>query len=174
MKTVSDSAIEAIASARHADPFSLLGPHIEGDALVFRTCIPAADQVSVVYGGGEVPMVRRHPAGVFEAALNGVTQIPDYRLRITHRDRSTTEWDDAYRYGRVISDYDLYLFGEGNHTRIYDRLGAHPLKVGYADGVHFAVWAPNATRTSVIGDFNGWDGRVHQMRLLGASGVWEI
>ena len=174
MKTASDSAIEAIASARHADPFSLLGPHIEGDALVFRTCIPAAERVSVVYGGGEVPMVRRHPAGVFEAALNGVTQIPDYRLRITNRDRSTTELDDAYRYGRVISDYDLYLFGEGNHTRIYGRLGAHPLKVGYADGVHFAVWAPNATRTSVIGDFNGWDGRVHQMRLLGASGVWEI
>ena len=174
MKTASDSAIDAIASARHADPFSLLGPHLEDGALVVRTCFPAGEQVSVVYSGGEVPMVRRHPAGVFEVTIGGVTEVPDYRLRVTYRDRNTAEVDDPYRYGRVISDYDLYLFGEGNHTRIYDRLGAHPLKVGYADGVHFAVWAPNATRASVVGDFNGWDGRVHQMRSLGSSGVWEI
>ena len=78
------------------------------------------------------------------------------------------------RYGRIITDYDLYLFGEGNHTRIHDKLGAHPMTIGSTEGVHFAVWAPNATRASVVGDFNGWDGRVHPMRLLGVSGVWEI
>ena len=82
--------------------------------------------------------------------------------------------DDPYRFGRVITDYDLYLFGEGNHTRIHDKLGAHPMTIGSTEGVHFAVWAPNATRVSVVGDFNGWDGRVHPMRRLGVSGVWEI
>ena len=174
MKTASDSAIDAIASARHSDPFSILGPHLDDSRLVIRACLPAADTVTVVSGGAEVPMTRRHPAGVFEAAMPAITEIPDYRLRVAYRDRTVVELDDPYRYGRVISDYDLYLFGEGNHTRIYDRLGAHLLKVGTADGVHFAVWAPNATRASVVGDFNGWDGRVHQMRLLGASGVWEI
>src|SRR5688572_17338118 len=174
MKTASDSAIDAIASARHSDPFSVLGPHVQDSTLIARACLPAADSVSVVYSGGEVPMTRRHPAGVFEATIPGLNEIPDYRLRVTYRDRTVVELDDPYRYGRVISDYDLYLFGEGNHTRIYDRLGAHPLKVGYTEGVHFAVWAPNATRASVVGDFNGWDGRVHQMRSLGASGVWEI
>ena len=70
-----------------------------------------------------------------------------------------TEIDDPYRYGRVVSDYDLYLFGEGNHTRIYDKLGAHVIKLGAVEGTHFAVWAPNAERVSVVGDFNGWDGR---------------
>jgi 1,4-alpha-glucan branching enzyme len=73
----------------------------------------------------------------------------------------------------VITDYDLYLFGEGNHTRIYDKLGAHLLTVDGAEVVHFAVWAPNADRVSVVGDFNDWDGRAHPMTLLGASGVWE-
>lgn len=73
----------------------------------------------------------------------------------------------------VITAYDLYLFGEGNHTRIYDKLGAHPLAVAGVDGVHFAVWAPNAARVNVVGDFNHWDGREHPMRLLGASGVWD-
>ena len=77
-------------------------------------------------------------------------------------------------FRRILSDFDLYLFGEGNHTRIYDKLGAHPLDVGGTMGVHFSVWAPNALRVSVVGDFNIWDGRVHPMRSLGASGVWEI
>ena len=74
---------------------------------------------------------------------------------------------------KVITDYDLYLFGEGNHTHIYDKLGAHPLTADGVDGVHFAVWAPNAQRVSVVGDFNNWDGREHPMTLLGASGVWD-
>ncbi len=74
---------------------------------------------------------------------------------------------------RVISDYDLYLFGEGRHTRIYDKLGAHMMTLDGVEGVHFAVWAPNASRLNVVGDFNGWDGRATPMRPLGSSGVWE-
>ena len=169
------SALDAIAGARHADPFSVLGPHIERGQLTIRAYLPTAQEISVVRSGeAPVPMVLRHPAGVFEASIDGIAEIPDYRLRVTYPGNHTTDIDDPYRYGRVISDYDLYLFGEGNHARIYDKLGAHAMKVGDAAGVHFAVWAPNALRASVVGDFNSWDGRVHPMRLLGASGVWEI
>ena len=74
----------------------------------------------------------------------------------------------------MITEYDVYLFSQGKHTRIYDRLGAHLMRIGGADGVHFAVWAPNADRASVVGDFNAWDGRVHPMRRLGPTGIWEI
>ena len=175
MRIAAGTALDAIASARHSDPFSVLGPHVQHDHVVIRAVLPWAERVSVVGEEiGEVPMVRRHPEGVFETGLAGLTEVPEYRLHVTGPGGRTTIVDDPYRYGRVISDYDLYLFGEGNHTRIYDRLGAHPLKVGYAEGVHFAVWAPNASRAAVVGDFNDWDGRVHGMRQLGASGVWEI
>ncbi len=143
--------------------------------MAIRAILPDAEQVTVVRPGAEpVAMERRHPAGVFEALLEGVHEIPDYRLRVVYPGDYAVEIDDPYRYGRVIGDFDLYLFGEGNHTRIYDKLGAHPMRIGESDGVHFAVWAPNAQRVSVVGDFNGWDGRVHPMRSLGPSGVWEI
>ena len=169
------SPLDAIAGARHADPFSVLGPHIDDGLLTIRAYLPAAKSISVVRDGAEpLEMTRRHAAGVFEASVDGVTAIPDYRLRVSYPGGHTVDVDDPYRYGRIIDDYDLYLFGEGSHTRIYDKLGAHPMTVGTAAGVHFAVWAPNALRASVVGDFNSWDGRVHPMRLLGSSGVWEI
>jgi 1,4-alpha-glucan branching enzyme len=168
-------SLDAIATARHTDPFSVLGPHIEEGRLVIRACLPAAEKVSVTRDGlSALDMTRRHPAGVFEAVLPETPTVVDYRLRVSYPGGATVDVDDPYRYGRVISDYDLYLFGEGKHTRIYDKLGAHPMTIGSATGVHFAVWAPNAARVSVVGDFNGWDGRMHTMRLLGASGVWEI
>jgi 1,4-alpha-glucan branching enzyme len=175
MTPLTVNAFDAVASARHPDPFSFLGPHIEAGRLVVRAVFPAAARVTVVGHGFEpVEMAKRHPAGVYEATIDTVADVPDYRLRVTWPAGFTEDIDDPYRYGRVITDYDLYLFGEGNHTRIYDRLGAHPTKIGSADGVHFATWAPNATRVSVVGDWNGWDGRVNPMRSLGASGVWEI
>ena len=171
-----DPLLQAIAEARHADPFAVLGPHLEPDkGVVIRTVIPTAERISVTRNGsGSIEMTRRHPAGIFEAIFPDLTEIPDYRLRVSYQGGVTSEIDDPYRYGRVLSDYDLYLFGEGKHTRIYDKLGAHPITVGTAAGVHFGVWAPNAKRVSVVGDFNAWDGRRHPMRSLGASGVWEI
>jgi 1,4-alpha-glucan branching enzyme len=170
-----DRALEAVAAARHSDPFSILGPHVVDRGVCIRAVLPHAEEVSVLRAGVEpLPMKRRHAAGVFEGLIEGAREIPDYRLRVVYPGGYGAEIDDPYRYGRVIGDYDLYLFGEGNHTRIYDKLGAHPMRIGDADGVHFAVWAPNAHRVSVVGDFNGWDGRVHPMRSLGPSGVWEI
>jgi 1,4-alpha-glucan branching enzyme len=171
-----NTALDAIAEARHGDPFSVLGPHLEAGKLVIRACLPTAERVEVAVNGSgnAVEMKRCHPAGVFEVKLPKADRIPDYRLRATYTGGQTFEIDDPFRYGRVIGDYDVYLFGEGNHTRIYDRLGAHPMTIGEAHGVHFAVWAPNAQRVSAVGDFNQWDGRVHPMRSLGPSGIWEI
>ena len=100
-------------------------------------------------------------------------EIPDYRLHVSFPS-GALDLDDAYRYGRVLSDFDLHLFGEGTHLRIFEKLGAHRIRIGSTTGVHFAVWAPNADRVSLIGDFNGWDGRVYPMRLLTPSGVWEL
>src|SRR3954467_12566500 len=171
-----DPVLQELAEARHADPFGVLGPHLEPNkGVVIRTVMPTAERITVTRNGsGTVEMTRRHPAGIFEAVLADVTEIPDYRLRVSFDGGGTSEIDDPYRYGRVLSDYDLYLFGEGKHTRIYDKLGAHPITIGNSAGVHFAVWAPNAARVSVVGDFNAWDGRRHPMRSLGSSGIWEI
>jgi 1,4-alpha-glucan branching enzyme len=167
------AAFDALAGARHSDPFSILGPHLEGDALVIRTYHPSAERVEVVRDGAAVDAAR-HPTGVFEAVFPGTTTVPDYRLRFTYPGGYVAEIDDPYRYGRVITEYDVYLFSQGKHTRIYDKLGAHLMRIGDADGVHFGVWAPNAERVSVVGDFNAWDGRVYPMRRLGPTGVWEI
>ena len=95
-------------------------------------------------------------------------------MRIAFQGGDTIEIDDPYRYGQVLTGFDLHLFAEGTHYQIYEKLGAHVLRHGEATGLHFAVWAPNASRVGVAGDFNDWDGRVHAMRQLAPSGVWEI
>ncbi len=167
-------AYGALAEARHADPFSVLGPHLVDGALVIRAFHPSATAIDAVQAGRATPMARVHDSGVFEARFPDTGAVVDYRLRLRFPDGHVAELDDPYRYGRVITEYDLYLFAQGKHTRIYEKLGAHLMRVGEADGVHFAVWAPNADRVSVVGDFNMWDGRLHPMRRLGPSGVWEI
>jgi 1,4-alpha-glucan branching enzyme len=176
MAVTAHDTLDALGGARHGDPFSILGPHRDGDALVIRTHQPHAERVDVVRrpAGSATPMARVHASGVFEATFEKTPEIFDYRLRVVYPGGHTVEVDDPYRYGRVITEYDVYLFSQGKHTRIYDKLGAHLMQIGDAAGVHFAVWAPNADRVSVVGDFNQWDGRVHPMRRLGAGGVWEI
>ena len=176
------TAIRALIEARLPDPFALLGPH-RGDAgTTIRAFHPGARAVHLrLRATGELrPMNRIDAAGVYEVLIPGSggadrdASMPDYRLRITFPGSQVVEIDDPYRYGRVLTDFDLHLFGEGTHRRAYDKLGSHRIRVGAATGVHFAVWAPNAERVSVIGDFNWWDGRVHPMRALTPSGVWEI
>jgi 1,4-alpha-glucan branching enzyme len=164
---------DALAGARHSDPFSVLGPHIEGGGVVIRTYQPSAERVDVVRDGRAAPMTRHH-TGVFEAVFTDATGIFDYRLRAAYPGGHVVDIDDPYRYGRVITEYDVYLFSQGKHTRIYDKLGAHLMQIGAAAGAHFAVWAPNADRVSVVGDFNSWDGRAHPLRRLGPTGIWEI
>jgi len=164
------------------DPFAVLGPHRdERGSLAVRTRQPGAQSVAVCFiehGQPQAPqaMSRIDREGLFELRVPVApgAPAPDYRLHIDYGRGNTRDIDDPYRYGRVLTDYDLYLFGEGTHRRLFDKLGAHRITVGTTVGVHFAVWAPNAERVSVIGDFNGWDGRVHPMRLLVPGGVWEI
>jgi len=162
------------------DPFAVLGPHAEGTGtIVIRTMQPAAAAVAVRLMSKDrtAPMVRLNRDGLWEAriaAVPGFTGAPDYRLQVTYGDKHVLEIDDPYRYGRILGDFDLHLFGEGTHRRAFEKFGAHRIRVGPASGVHFAVWAPDADRVSVVGDFNGWDGRVHPMRLLVPGGVWEI
>ena len=167
----------AVAPGRHEDPFGTLGPHLDQvtGGIVLRALQPAARTIDVrLMATGDLrPMRRRDRNGLFELALPG-DRIPDYRLRITYTSGQVIEIDDPYRYGRILTEFDLHLFGEGTHLRAFEKFGAHRLVVGTTVGVHFAVWAPNADRVSLIGDFNGWDGRVHVMRLLAPAGVWEI
>ena len=137
------SAFDDLADARHTDPFSFLGPHLTDRGVAIRAMLPNAEQATVIRPGAEpAAMERRHPAGGFEALLEGVHEIPDYRLRVVYPGDYAVEIDDPYRYGRIIGDFDLYLFGEGSHTHVYDKLGAHPMRIGDSEGVHFAVWAP--------------------------------
>src|SRR5439155_8724035 len=172
--TMLESALAALAAGQNRDPFAVLGPHPDesGSGAVVRAFQPAAVAIDLRLGAGEVrPMTRRDPAGLFEIRVADAT---DYRLRITYPGSHQVEADDPYRYGRVLTDFDLHLLAEGTHHRAFEKLGAHRLTIGSTTGVHFAVWAPNADRVSVIGDFNGWDGRVHSMRLLMPNGDWEI
>jgi 1,4-alpha-glucan branching enzyme len=168
----------SLAQTVERDPFAVLGPHgaDDGKSVVIRARYPAAESVSIRLVGSDhlVPMRRLRGDGTLFDAKISATEIPDYRLRVTFPRNHVLDIDDPYRYGRVLSDFDLHLFGEGTHNRIYEKLGAHRIRLGSTTGVHFAVWAPNADRVSVVGDFNGWDGRVHVMRLLVPSGVWEL
>ncbi|HEY7293210.1 MAG TPA: 1,4-alpha-glucan branching protein GlgB [Vicinamibacterales bacterium] len=166
----------------HHDPFAVLGPHrTEEHGLVIRTRQPAAKSAAVRLVGPDesIPMTRVDTAGLYEARIPNADRsgkradVPDYRLRVDFG-HHVLDIDDPYRYGRVLTDFDLHLFNEGTHHRAFEKLGAHRIAIGSTTGVHFAVWAPNAARVSVVGDFNGWDGRVHAMRLLVPGGVWEI
>src|SRR6185503_1784144 len=97
-----------------------------------------------------------------------------YRLRLVDGAGRARDIEDPYRFPSTLSDYDLHLLGEGTHYRIFDKLGAHPARLLGVDGVVFAVWAPGARRCSVVGDWNGWDGRWHPMRVHPGNGVWEL
>jgi 1,4-alpha-glucan branching enzyme len=168
-----EAAWNAIASGSHADPFAVLGPHRSDGARVVRCFIPGASHVDLVDRSGNVlaPMQRRHADGGFEGAL------PDrkrrYLLRVS-ANGGQTDIEDPYRFRSPLGELDQHLLGEGRHERIYEKLGAHLRQVDGIDGVHFAVWAPNARRVSVVADFNGWNGRSHVMRFHPSIGVWDI
>jgi 1,4-alpha-glucan branching enzyme len=152
----------------------ILGPHLQDDGLTIRVFRPDADQVEVIIGRRRpVVMEKIDPAGLFQVVVPRTKKVPSYRLKISRGDDTSTI-RDPYSFPPTIGELDLHLFGEGKHERIYDKLGAHVTKIGTVKGVAFAVWAPHAPGVSVVGDFNHWDGRVHQMRRLYGSGVWEL
>ncbi len=175
MTTAAPEAIAAITGGYHGAPFDVLGQHpLEGGGRVVRAFQPQASAVSVLSGGERRPMEAAGADGFFELAFPLAAEPFAYQFAITLPSGQVYEADDPYRFGPVLSEYDLYLFGEGNHFQLYEKLGAHPIEHQGAAGVSFAVWAPNALRVSVVGDFNQWDGRRHPMRPRGATGLWEL
>jgi 1,4-alpha-glucan branching enzyme len=178
--TVEASTLDAIVFGYHGAPFSVLGPHgveLEGqDVLVVRAFRPLDVDVQVleVADGVRTPMARVHQAGFFEARLPGRPESLVYRLIVIDPAGREHELEDPYRFPPWLTDYDLHLWHEGNLLYSYQKLGAHFREVDGVSGVNFAVWAPNALRVSVVGEFNGWDNRVHSMRQHQPSGVWEL
>lgn len=179
---LSEADLQALEQARHPDPFAVLGMHSspEGGWWV-RAFLPDAQQVDVLDARTRRRvgvLTARGAAGLFEGVMGRRRRAFDYRLRIVWRHGGTSQWADAYAYGPLIDDADLYYLAQGTHLRPYEVLGAHPMAAGQGpgavQGVRFAVWAPNASRVSVVGDFNAWDGRRHPMRSRGGSGVWEL
>ncbi len=177
---LSEEDINAFVEARHPDPFGVLGPHAvlrNGKQLLsIRVFLPGAQKVWILTrpGGEELLANPLHPEGFFEKTLGPVGEDFRYCVRVERSDGKTWEYEDAYRFGRYLTDFDLHLIGEGTHYRTFEKLGAHHIHLDGVGGVHFAVWAPNAERVSVVGPFNDWDGRRNPMRNLGPSGVWEI
>ncbi|RFB74995.1 1,4-alpha-glucan branching protein GlgB [Methylovirgula sp. 4M-Z18] len=173
--TASDEDVIAIVSARHDDPFSILGQHQYGDTFVVRAFIPHAAQVDVLDTKGALlaALNQRHPDGFFEGKIPKATERFAYRLRASNVG-GAWELQDPYAFVGVLGAIDDYLLVEGTHHELFNRLGAHPMTHEGVEGVLFCVWAPHAKRVSVVGDFNAWDGRRHQMRKRVDSGLWEI
>lgn len=168
-------AAAAIAQGEHGDPFSVLGLHEVDGRLVIRCFHPEADSVEVLdqKNGRKLCDLSRVDAGVFAGFIPRRKKRFPYVVRLTGQGGSWTE-QDPYAFGPVLGEIDEYLLGEGTHGQLWRALGAHVTSHEGCTGVHFAVWAPNARRVSVIGDFNGWDGRRNVMRRRGATGVHEI
>jgi 1,4-alpha-glucan branching enzyme len=175
--TIAKDQLDRILGAYHWDPFEVLGYHevtVDGSKKAsIRAFLPEADSVNLVFEGKQTPMEKVTDSGMFEIILDK-TGKPDYHFQITNYEGHTWDLPDTYSHGPVLTDFDLHLFSEGNHYRTYEKLGAHPMEHEGASGVCFTVWAPNARRVSIIGDFNHWDGRHNMMRTRGATGIWEL
>ena len=176
--TVDAEQIDRIVWNQHHDPFEILGPHMvqqDGQTVwAVRAYLPQADQAWVVLPEEhkEVAMEPNHNPHFFECVLE-VQDLANYQLKYISGDHVQVIYDPYAFKTRAITDFDIHLFGEGNHHRIYEKLGAHFTTVEGVTGVYFAVWAPNARNVSVLGDFNYWDGRKHQMRRL-SNGIWDL
>jgi 1,4-alpha-glucan branching enzyme len=177
MQVKSDPTVAAIAEARHGDPFGFLGMHkgARGN-IVMRAFLPWASKVELIEsasGKTIAELLKVHEAGLYAVTLEGRQEPFPYRLR-AETEHGRVEFEDVYRFPQVLGELDIHLLAEGNHLHAYERLGAHCIELAGVAGVSFAVWAPNAKRVSVVGDFNGWDGRLHPMRKHPDAGIWEI
>jgi 1,4-alpha-glucan branching enzyme len=169
-----DAEIQLITELRHPEPHRVLGIHPDGDGVVIRAFRPDAATIHVIPDfGGRIPMEHRK-GGVFEARLNGRDQVFSYLIEVEYPGGKVFTLRDPYSFTPTIGELDLYYAGEGRHEKLWDRMGAHLIHHHGVAGVSFAVWAPTAAGVSVVGDFNSWDGRLHTMRRMGASGIWEL
>ena len=179
---LSENDLNALIAARHSQPHSVLGQHVIAvkgrKQVICRAFLDDCESCEVVDIQSEnktaYPLERIHASGLFEGLIPGKTEWFDYCLRVVQCNGEVRQFWDPYRFLPTLSDDDVYLFGEGNNHRVYDKLGAHVKEVDGVRGVAFAVWAPSAKRVSVVGDFNHWNGIYHPMRTLGSSGIWEL
>lgn len=181
---INKDAIESIIRTDHHDPFQILGAHLADlkgkKCVTVRAFLPDAEKVEVIdiSNGQAFTANKLHDAGFFEAVIAERDKVFAYRIKSHYQNGASAEFYDSYAFTPSIGETDQYLFNEGNHHELYEKMGAHIRYMDYFEdklgGISFCVWAPNARRVSVIGDFNCWDGRRHVMRSLGNSGVWEI
>jgi 1,4-alpha-glucan branching enzyme len=171
-------AITALVQGRHQQPHDLLGQHLEPGGLRLRVMKPLASSVRVRFEDGEELELAHEAEGVWTAVRTDATRTMDYRLLVAWSDGIEHLQDDPYRFAPTLGEVDLHLVGEGRHEQLWNVLGARMREysgpMGAVRGVSFAVWAPRAKAVRVIGDFNDWDGRIHPMRMIGSSGVWEL
>ncbi|MEF7613468.1 1,4-alpha-glucan branching protein GlgB [Aquincola sp. MAHUQ-54] len=174
-----DHEIERLRSGRHADPFAVLGRHDDGSGAAsrvwLRAWLPGAQAVAVLDAATGQPvgvLAPRHPDGFFEAPF--ASAPADYRWQVRWQDGGESVVDDPYRFPPLLGETDVWLLAEGTHLRPFEVLGAQPRELMGVEGTAFAVWAPNAQRVSVVGDFNHWNGAAHPMRLRSECGVWEL
>ncbi|MEI6708927.1 MAG: 1,4-alpha-glucan branching protein GlgB [Methylococcales bacterium] len=173
LKNILSADFIKITEAKHHDPFSVLGRHRTKNQDKITVYSPYAEIVSFTHNG--VLLNRVPDSDFFEYTLTAREIIPEhYQLSWLDKDGNAHESHDPYSFGTQLPEFDQHLFGEGKHWHIYQKLGGHLHTVDGIDGVFFALWAPNAGRVSVVGDFNRWDGRCHPMRSLGGGGLWEL
>ena len=173
MKTLDDGARYALIEGRHANPHMVLGPHADDAGITVRAFQPTAADCFIVRDGVATAM-RDEGDGFFAITLPGMETLPHYTLRFLAHDGHTWDRGDPYRQAPVVGEMDLYLFNEGTHRKLWSMLGAHLRTIAGDEGTAFVVWAPNAERVSVVGDWCNWDGRQFPMRLLAGSGLWEV
>ena len=173
---ISDQIDRVIASDHH-DPYQVLGLHFidqKPRTALVRTFQPHAESVQIVINDEKQYMNKMRDEGLYEIELPEFPEPFAYHFAIHYSDKTVHSTEDPYRFLPQLGDMDRYLFNSGTHYKLYDKLGAHGVTIDAIEGTIFRVWAPGARRVSVIGNFNSWDGRVHQMRSLENSGIWEI
>jgi 1,4-alpha-glucan branching enzyme len=173
--------VNRLLAGEHSDPHSILGAHpatVRGEeGIIVRALIPDVLRVECWLDDGRVCQMEREAdslSSLFGVFIAGATLPIHYRFRFYYADGAVWDRGDPYRFLPTLGDVDLHLFNEGTHLELWKKLGAHCRTIDGVNGVSFALWAPNALRVSVVGDFCGWDGRIFPMRMMGSSGVWEI
>src|SRR6267378_1844939 len=177
---LSPAELRSLVELKHQSPHTLLGMHPLGDGsgLVVRAVLPDAAKIEIhpthEKDKPKFELKRIPNTDIFEGVTKAAKTVYAYDLIITNHQGQTRRTRDAFSFLPTLGEADLFLFGKGDERKIYDKLGAQLRTIDGVPGTSFAVWAPNAQRISVVGDFNNWDGRFYMMRSLGPSGVWEI
>jgi 1,4-alpha-glucan branching enzyme len=173
MSPAPSSEVDLLRRGELANPHGLLGKHHTSEGVIVRAWRPEAESINCVFNGHLIGKLERiDPAGLFEGQLD--TDPGFYQLEVTYGDGKTFTLEDPYSFPPTLGELDLHLIQEGRHRRLHHKLGAHLQEVEGVVGTGFAVWAPGARSVRVVGDFNSWDGRLHPMRSMGSSGVWEL